>query len=254
MRTIIKKIKQKPELSSISDEVIKEALAPYEKKHNISIKNLKEKEQKIIIKEIRAKLRKLAGQYQKSTKKRIAFLKQDKIKELLKTHSSTAERINFYPKLKALLRKLKINSILDLACGLNPLALSNKKTTYYAADINESELSIIGQYFIKNKIKGKTFSLDLRHTEKISKLPKTDITFLFKVLDIIEEKGHKIAGEIISKIKSEYILISFPTKKLSGKPMQNQRRHWLERLLKAKGIKFKTIKSENEVFYLVENL
>lgn len=246
---IIDKIKQKSELSDLDESLILDTLDDYLKKYKIELKNLKKSEIKIITKEIRAQLRLYVGRFQKGKKKRKILLEQNKINELLETHTSTSERISFYPKLKKEIQSLNVNSILDLACGLNPLALANPKIKYFASDIKKEELELIKIYFKKNKIQGKVFTYNLRRP--IGELPKTDLCLIFKVLDIIETKNHKIANTIIKKLKCKYILISFSTKTISGKPMSHPRRLWLEKLLKNQNLSFKTFSSENEIFYLV---
>ncbi len=63
---LINKIKQKPELNSVNDKFIQESLENYLKKRNLSLeslKNFREKEIKVIVKDIRAKLRLLTGQF-----------------------------------------------------------------------------------------------------------------------------------------------------------------------------------------------
>ena len=122
---------------------------------------------------------------------------------------------------------------------------------YYASDINEEELQLICLYFKQNNIKHSAFTFDLSNSD-LSILPKTDLVLLFKVLDIIEKKGHKRAEKIITSIKAKNILISFPTHKLSGKKMTNPKRLWLHQLLTRNNLKFTTFYSSNEIFYLVE--
>lgn len=244
---LIDKIKQKRELGGIDNSVVLDSLNSYIKKHNLLIPTLKKSEKKIIIKAVRAELRTLVGQFQKGKRNNISDYT-----ELLKTHLSTSERLSFYPHLINLFKKLKIKSILDLGCGLNPLALADKKIKYFASDINSVELSIISGFFKKNKVDGETFVCDLRKIEAYE-LPETDITLIFKVLDIIENKGHKLAEKVLLSLKSKYALISFPTKKLSGKSMNFPRRLWFEKMLSRLSLKFETFKSDNEIFYLINN-
>jgi 2-polyprenyl-3-methyl-5-hydroxy-6-metoxy-1,4-benzoquinol methylase len=251
MMPLIEKIKQKKEFQDLPDSLVEESLSKYLKKHSISLKALSPKQQKLIVKEIRSQLRQLTGQYQISPKKRLSLLQKNKIQELLNTHQSTKERLPFYPKLKSLLKKLKVSSVLDLACGLNPLALASSSLTYHASDIKQSELDLIKTYFHKNKIKGTTFILDLQNIPTKTKFPKTDITLILKTLDLLKPK-QKITSHLLEKINSPLILISFPTNKLSGHSMQHKRRPWLERILKTQGLNYKTFESNNEIFYLIE--
>jgi len=250
---LVEKIKQKKELKGLSNEIVLSALNKYLLKNKISISNLREKEEKVIIKEIRSELRNLTGQFQKSSRDRISLLKEKSLNSLLKTHSSTEERLDFYPELKSIIGSLKPNSILDLGCGINPIALASKNVEYFASDIKEDELSLIKEYFKENKIKGKTFIYDLRLFDP-KDFPKTDLTIIFKVLDVIEKKSHFLTEKIILGIKSKNILVSFATKKLSGKPMNFPQRRWFIKILEKHGLKYKTFSYKNEIFYLIHKI
>jgi len=249
-KELVKKIKEKKEFASLSDLVIEESVNKYTEKYRINLETLSEKEIKVIVKEVRAELRNLVGRFQTSSKNREKLLKEKAIEKLLKTHSSTAERLDYYPKLKKIIDSLKMKSILDLGCGLNPIALANKKIKYYASDIREDELELIKLFFKKNRIKGKTFCYDLRKIN--DNLPKADLCLLFKVLDIIDDKKHKISKKIIETIPCNQIIVSFSTKKLSGKKMNFPKRRWFEFLLERLNLKFKKFETDNEVFYLID--
>ena len=135
---LLTKIKEKKEFAGLSDEVVSELLKEYSKKHTLPDRKFSPKEEKVIVKEIRSNLRKVTGMFQFNRKNRKKLLEENKISELLRTHSSTRERICFYPKLKKKISSLKINSILDLGCGLNPIFLSSKKIRYLASDIRRT--------------------------------------------------------------------------------------------------------------------
>ena len=254
MKELIIKIKKKKELQGLSDNFVKDILQEYLTKRNIrEIKG--KKSEKIVIKIIRAELRKYAGRYQYKTKiNRFNLLKKGRIKEILKTHTSTKERIESkaYPKLIKIINKLNPNSILDLGCGLNPLAIANKlnkNVKYYTCDIKEDELKLLSEFFKKEKIKGKVFYADLR---KENKFPKTDLCLLLKILDIIEPKGHRLAEKIVKNLKCRNIIVSFSTKTLSGRPMKYTKREWLEKFLIRLNYSFKILKTNNEIFYTIQ--
>ena len=175
----------------------------------------------------------------------------NKINELLKSHTSTKERLAFYPKFKNIVKKINPNSILDLGCGLNPIALSNffPNTFYYAYDIKKEDILLVEKFFKKNNINGKLFIADIR---KVENFPKADLTLILKTLDIIDTKNHFISKSILKNIECKYFIISFSTHTLSGKPMNFPRRAWFENILKELNFKFAIIKSKNEVFYVAE--
>jgi len=251
-KQLILKIKEKKELSGIEDSVVEKTLNNYLEKYRINFEKISKKEMKLIVKEVRAVLRNIVGQYRASLKSKEKLLNSNSIHKLLSTHSSTKERMPHYTELKEKISEINPKSILDLGCGLNPIALANKKIKYYASDINEEDLEIIKKYFSKNKFKGQVFVHDLTQTEKT--LPKADLCLLFKVLDVIDTKNHTLSKEIIIKTPCKAFLVSFATKKLSGKSMSSPKRFWFENLLMRLKIKFEKFSTNNEVFYFFKKL
>ena len=247
-KEFIEKIKSKKELSGLSDSVVKDSLEEYLQKNRISIYEKSEKEKKLIVKEVRSRPRLLAGRFQKSKKSKKSLLSSGDIDKLLKTHSSTSERLEFYPRLKKLLSEMNVKSILDIGCGLNPIALASKNIIYYASDINEGDLSIISEYFKKNNLEGSTFVMDIRKIPR--SLPKTDVCLMLKLLDVIDPK-HNLSENILKSIPSKKIIVSFSTKKLSGRKMNFPKRFWFEKLLARLEYEFEVLESDNEIFYLI---
>lgn len=251
---LIQKIKEKKELRGVADDVVNRALEDYVKKYKIDLTKISKSDSKVIIKATRSELRLLTGRYQRSVKRNELAFDNESINKMLMTHSSTAERMDFYPKLREIINKLKIHSILDLGCGLNPIALAEKKYEYFASDIKEDELKIIEAYFNNKKIKGKAFSYDLRTDAK--KLPSADLCIMLKVLDIIAKtkKDRAVLVEsLLRSIQCNYFLISFSTKKLSGKRMNYPKREWFERILAKLNLEAQKTEIENELFYLIKN-
>lgn len=255
MKNIVKRIKEKKELSDLSDELVEEELASYARKHGLNLTLLNKKEWSIVTKEIRNTLRKYTGRFKASDKKRFDLLDEGRINELLKTHSSTKERLKDYSKLISLIKKINPKSILDIGCGLNPIAIASKfpETHYHALDIKEQELKLVEHYFAKHNLNGDVHLADIR---KVKKFPKTDLCLILKTLDIIDanSNSHKNATEIIKKLKktSRNIIVSFSTRTLSGKPMSNVRRLWFERLCASQKLSFKTLTTTNEIFYVIK--
>ena len=254
MQDIFNQIKAKKELRGISDSVVLDAFSEVLRKNSLKqsdIALLKKAEIKLLVKETRAQLRRYSGRFYSGTQERKSLLDYDKMQDLLDTHSSTKERKDFYPQLKSIIKNLKIGAVLDLGCGLNPIALAEKEIKYYAFDINEEDLEIVNDFFNKKEIQGYAKAYDLRKI-KPGDLPNADLCLIFKVFDILENKGHKLAEKIILSVNCRYILASFPTKTLSGRAMNHPQRGWIERLLIRLGFPFEITKSKNEIFYLIE--
>ena len=247
---IVRKILEKKELSLIDPRLVEKALSLYLKKNRFLIEKLSAAQLKIVIKDIRASLRESVGRFQIGIKDRERLLEIGEIQKLLNTHSSTKERIDFYPTLKEIIRKTGAKSILDLGCGINPLALADLKVKYYASDINLSDLNLVKNFFEKKKIDGEVFICDLTKIENC-KLPEVDLVLLLKVFDILGKEDYKIAKRVLEAIKSKHLIISFSTRTLSGKKMNRPRRLWFEKLLNSSFYRFDTLSSANEIFYLV---
>ncbi|MEK6859144.1 MAG: hypothetical protein AABX53_04510 [Nanoarchaeota archaeon] len=235
----VAEIKRKPELSGLSDAFV----------HTIAKKHLKgiqipasERERKLLLKEIRAELRLHTGRFHK--KKR----SDSTLSELVDAHVSTHERIAHYDFLKSLIAEYAPNSILDLGCGLNPILLAKKGQTYYACDIHEKEIKIINDFFKKEQIKGHAFVADVR---TYTQFPKIDLCLMLKLLDIIDTKGRANAEALIKAINARTLIVSFPTRKLSGKRMNRPRRTWFEHMLARLSYPFQIKEIDNELFYLV---
>lgn len=232
MKDVISKIKEKPELRGVSEKFIRKFLPralPSSKR-----------DQKALLKEVRARLRYHSGGFGN-------FTKSDSFEEALKKHSSTRERIPYYDSVKEIISRFNPSSIIDLGCGLNPIAIANHGVNYYAYDINEDAISLVNHFFSSKQISGKAEVADITEMN----FPKSDIALIFKTIDLVDKSGHKTAEEILKKIECKHIIVSFSTKTLSGKPMNHPQRGWIERLCDRLGYSYTIEKIPNEIFYII---
>lgn len=265
-------IKKNKKYSSISDDIVMQEIDDYFKRNPNNIRlldNKRSKKYKKIIKEIRAKLHSVYGSFQLQNKnKREEYLNQLKGINDYKTHDnilstsvSAKERIKEYPELYKKIFNItgKPKKIIDLGCGLNPVSypyIGVYDLTYHAYDIDEKDIDFLNRYFnsIRNysKLKAKAAVANLKNIDFIKNIPKADICFMFKFLDVIEKKGHKLSEEIIKSLNSKYLVVSFSTKTVSNKKMNHPYRGWIERMLTRINLKFERIETENEDFYIIK--
>ncbi|MBW3020444.1 hypothetical protein KY334_04050 [Candidatus Woesearchaeota archaeon] len=169
----------------------------------------------------------------------------------LEEHFSIQDRD--YKSFSKLFSKIKDkNSIVDLGSGLNPLKYDELKfkPEYTAYEINEEYVKNINKYFKKEKINGKAYCKDIL---QIKTFPKADVYLLLKLLESVEQKkGHKLSEELIVKIPAKTLIVSFPTKTISGKPMNVPERRWMNLMLERLNYKYEIIKEENEIYYIVK--
>lgn len=281
---IIFSIKDKRELRALDEDFIDRKLKEFfTDRHNYQYKEKvldkiskskdfkqfsKSKECDFLIKNVRAELRKVYGafilkEYEKKHKVLKKLLNQDDESthiELLKLHKSTNERLGHYTELYIkIFENIKGEVvILDLACGLNPIAnffIRNKIKKYHASDISSEDCRFLKEYFSKTNIPNEVFPLDLVEKESFKKLSsiKCDVCFIFKALDGLERVERNITEKLFKSINAKILAVTFPTLTLSGhREIKEYRRVWLEKLLSKLDWKYEKALIENELLYLIE--
>lgn len=245
-KEIIFKIKAKKPLDKLDDAFVNGFLDDFFKR-NIKLKKkllegtLKKRDIELIVKYVRNELNKVYGQ----------FWITDRLE--LEAHKSTKERSDFYDKVYNFIFSItgKPKSILDLACGLNPLIYRFLGGDIYfiATELTDYDCDKLRDYFKKNNINGEVIKMDLR---TYNNFPKVDVCFIFKVLDSAETKGHLLAEYLIKSVVARYIVVSFSTHTTRGKRMNYPRRGWFEVMLKRLGLGFVKHEEHNEVFYIIK--
>ncbi len=257
MDSLINKIKSK-KYSSLSNEIIEQEI------NNFLRKKPKAKD-KEIIKEVKTRLHKIYGSFQINKKKKrdtlLEELKNDPSsielhRKILETNLSTKERLKAYNTLYYRIFQItgQPKSILDVGSGINPISYPFLECTpkYTSIEIDKEDVDFVNEYFKIKNIKGEAI-LKAINKDTINELPKTDITFLFKIIDPLEiRKGHKFSEMLLKGLKSKFIVASFSTKTISNKMMKYPRRGWFEKLLTRINFKFKIIKTQNEFYYVIE--
>ena len=270
-QNLLKQVKSNKKYSSISDEIVLSEIKNYLNKNKIA------KVTKQDIKEIRSRLHKSYASFQTKKKNKIQDyldeLKQnpnnkDITTKLLSITLSTKERLKdykeIYKKIFEITGKPKI--ILDLGAGFNVFSfplMTLSMLEYYSYDINEKDIDYLNEYFQIMKplgLYGKAAIMDLRNLSKISylsSLPSSDITFIFKVIDIIDKQNHKPSEELITTLfknkRTKFIIASFATKTITRKSMNFPNRKWFELMLTRLNLRFHIIKTDNEIFYVIKN-
>jgi len=258
---LLQKVKANKKYKTISDEIVRKEIKDYLKSHLSSRKNKEITKQDI--KEIRKNLHRVYSSYQTGKKrKKEQYLKELNTEKLLSITLSTKERLdcykNIYQNIFQITGRPKV--IVDLGCGLNPLSIPlmnlNNNLIYHAYDIDEEDKDFLDKYFEKIKsefnINGKAEILDITNLEKLKTLPSSDIIFLLKVLDLIDNKKTN-KNELIKTLltKTKFLVVSFATATLGGKRMQLTTRTGFEEFLKRNNFEFKTIRIPNEIFYVI---
>ncbi|MEJ5201193.1 MAG: hypothetical protein WHV66_03070 [Anaerolineales bacterium] len=141
-------------------------------------------------------------------------------RNILQQHASTRERLaileTFYETLFEPLAP--VYSVLDLACGLNPLALPwmplAPEATYLACDIYRDMVSFLNGFLNHLKQNGNVEWWDLLEG---SPPYQVQVALLLKVIPCLEQLDKNIVLLLLQSIQAEHIVVSFPAHSLGGR-------------------------------------
>jgi len=264
-------IKKSKKYKNLSNDVILNEINSFLKSNPnlFNSEKLKKKKLEKSIKTVKSKLHRIYSSYILGNKnKREKFLNQLKknydlkiINKILKTSVSTKERLMYYEKLYSEIFKItgKPKIIVDIGCGLNPISypyIGIKDLFCYAYDIEKNDVNFVNKFFKISEnfgIRGKAAILNINDLKNISKIPMSDVVFMFKLVDLLNKKNKNLESIIKNLIrKTKFLIVSFPTKTLSGKPMNFPRRKGFEFMLEKNKLKFQILKLKNEIFYIIK--
>lgn len=178
-------------------------------------------------------------------------------KKVMLQHVSTAERIPLLPAFYQQLFKEtgKPNTILDLACGLNPLAFPwmglPTSTQYFAYDILQTRVDFLNKFFRKINMQ------PLAENRDILVSPPTqnaDLAFFFKEAHRFEKRQPGSNRMFWEKLNADCIAVSLPTQNISGKlNLLEGHRKLVTNNLPAKK-KVDSIQFQNEIIFLLKEI
>ena len=181
----------------------------------------KYKKDKLIIKAVKNRLHQIHGAFItiNANHKTKSLLLENKYDEILSLHTSTLERLPFYEEFYQKIFAITgiPTSILDIACGFNPFAIKYMKLPnnfqFYAYDINQESCDLLNSFFTQNKYQGIAKIMDL--TTNVPEEP-AEVGLILKFLALMTQQNNQETLELLKKLKVNYIVVSFPTKTLTG--------------------------------------
>jgi len=140
--------------------------------------------------------------------------------EIMRHHASTRERLpileQFYATTLASLGP--IHSVIDLACGLNPLALAwmplAPDVRYYACDIYDDMIAFLNGFFARAGVRGQAHVCDL-----VAGAPneQADLALVLKALPPLDQQAKNAGRDLLRALNARHILVSFPAQSLGGR-------------------------------------
>ncbi len=153
---------------------------------------------------------------------------------LLACHHSTLERLSYYPAFFQTIQKAcgKLNTLLDMACGLNPFALAivdlPATVRYHAYDIHAPRVNLINHFF---ELSDRPALAEVR--DVLVRPPKiaADAAILLKEAHRMEKRRAGAARELVSALNASVIFISLPNRSMDGRrDLRERMRSLMERI------------------------
>lgn len=177
-------------------------------------------------------------------------------KDVMAHHSSTRERLPFLERFyKEIFVNLPpIHSLLDVACGLNPLALPwmnlPPDVSYMAIDIYEDLIHFLNGFFPLASINGYAKSSDV-----LKSIPDQpfDLAFILKAIPCLEQVDKSAGKMLLDTIQANILVISFPVHSLGGhiKGMpENYSRHFKD-LVAGRNWDIRQLEFPTELVYIL---
>ncbi len=140
--------------------------------------------------------------------------------QVMRYHASTRERLpvldSFYT---TLLEGLPpVRSVLDVGCGLNPLALPwmplAPEAEYVAYDIYEDMAAFLNAFFALAPVQGKAEALDITG---LAPTKRFDLALILKTVPCLEQIDKDASARLLDAVRADCLLISFPVHSLGGR-------------------------------------
>lgn len=141
-------------------------------------------------------------------------------KRLMSYHASTKERLpileRFYAETLAGIEPPRV--VLDLACGLNPLALPwmplAEDAEYYAYDIYQDMAEFLNEFLALLGTRGRAEARDV-----LRRPPEqpADLALLLKAIPCLEQIDAPAVLRLLEYVNARHMLVSFPVRSLGGR-------------------------------------
>lgn len=172
---------------------------------------------------------------------------------LLRLHASTRERMPAARMDEIYAEIWKVcgapRSALDLACGLNPAYLR-----WRWPDLPIEAVDISGQCVDILRLCGVQARLGDLLCEGSIPQARFHVALLLKVLPLLERQVRDGGVQTLARVQAEYIVVSFPTRSLSGRNVGMERHYalWMQQHLPRNRSIAGCISAENELFYILK--
>lgn len=148
------------------------------------------------------------------------------LRRMMGRHASTRERLpildQFYAQTLASLGPIR--SVIDVACGLNPLALRwlplADEADYYAYDIYDDMMTFLNGYFALERTDKRPRLRARAETRDVITSPPerhAQLALILKAIPCLEQVDKSAGERLLRAIRADHLLVSFPAHTLGGR-------------------------------------
>ncbi len=141
-------------------------------------------------------------------------------RDIMALHTSTAERLDILDDLFATLSQHlpPATSVLDIACGLNPLTIPwqslEKDATYYAVDIFADMMQFLSKAI---PLLGRTGQATAASVIPDVPISTVDVAYIFKAISCLEQLDPNAGELLLHGLNAKHIVATFPLQSLGGR-------------------------------------
>ncbi|MCC6445787.1 MAG: 16S rRNA methyltransferase [Armatimonadetes bacterium] len=141
-------------------------------------------------------------------------------RKAMQSHASTRERLPFLDRFygEILAGLPPVRSVVDIACGLNPLALPWMPfdgMEYFACDIYLDMMRFLREFMRLLPVKGESVACDVLSG---CPLPEADLALILKTIPCLEQVDKSAGRTLLEKVRARYLIVSYPARSLGGRP------------------------------------
>jgi 16S rRNA (guanine(1405)-N(7))-methyltransferase len=162
---------------------------------------------------------------------------RDACRAAMAAHASTAERAGDLEALGALVAATNARSVVDLGCGLGPLALPwyglDRSVHVTAIDVDRRALAMVGEFL---ELIGQPHETRAQDLVADPASPAADLALLLKLVTTLDRQDPTAAERVVRALRTRTAIVSFPVRSLGrrrGLAEANRRR--MDELLQALG-------------------
>jgi 16S rRNA (guanine(1405)-N(7))-methyltransferase len=178
-------------------------------------------------------------------------------REMMALHASTRERLSILDEFyETLFDELApVGSVLDAACGLNPLAIPwmglGPGARYYACDIYSDLVDFVGAFMGLLPVEGQASLCDVAGEAPDREV---DLALVLKTIPCLEQIDKQAGERLLDGLRAKYLLVSFPARSLGGrsKGMVENYEDRFKQLADGRGWHIRRFEFETELVFLVE--